>query len=175
MTDLAPPMDTPADLVQHRDSLFQRITDAISFGQGTPGNILGWAAAVVTWTVLFAVGGPRIDSGAWLPAWFTSLGYNFPLNHVTTVAELFIGFLVAAATNRAEKALMQIIDGIAQTIQKTSHIITHISDVEERLAASISLQQQMLTDNTELTRQVHELTAQVHALVSPPEAQPEHA
>jgi uncharacterized membrane protein len=175
MTDLAPPMEAPADLLQHRDSLFQRITDAISFGQGTPANILGWAAAVVTWTVLFVVGGPRIDSGTWLPPWFTSLGYNFPLNLVTTVAELFIGFLVAAATNRAEKALMQIIDGIAQTIQKTSHIITHISDVEERLAASLTLQQQMLTDNTELTRQVHDLTAQVHALVSSPEAQPDHA
>jgi hypothetical protein len=166
MTDLAPPMDAPTDLLERRDSLFQRVTDAISFGQGTPGNILGWAGAVVAWTVLFVVGGPHIDSGTWLPAWFTSLGYNFPLNLVTTVAELFIGFLVAAATNRAEKALMRIIDGIAETIQKTSHIITHISDVEERLAASQSLQQQMLTDNTQLTQQVHDLTAQVHALVS---------
>jgi low affinity Fe/Cu permease len=166
MTELAPPMDTPADLIQRRDPLFQRITDAISFGQGTPGNIIGWAAAVITWTVLFAVGGPHIDSGTWLPAWFTSLGYNFPLNLVTTVAELFIGFLVAAATNRAEKALEKIIDGIAQTIQKTSRIIIHISDVEERLAASLTLQQQMLTTNTELTQQVHDLTAQVHALIS---------
>jgi low affinity Fe/Cu permease len=166
MTDLAPPMDTPADVLQGRDPLFQRITDAISFGQGTPGNIIGWAAAVIVWTVLFAVGGPHIDSGNWLPAWFTSLGYNFPLNLVTTVAELFIGFLVAAATNRAEKALEQIIDGIAQTIKKTSGVITHISDVEERLAASLAVQQQMLTTNTQLTQQVHDLTAQVHALVS---------
>ena len=165
MTDLASPMDKPAELLQ-RDSLFQRVTDAISFGQGTPGNILGWAAAVVAWTVLFAVGGPHIDSGAWLPDWFTSLGYNFPLNLVTTVAELFIGFLVAAATNRSEKALIKIIDGIAQTIQKTSRIIVHISDVEERLAASLTLQQQMLTANTELTQQVHDLTSQVHALIS---------
>jgi low affinity Fe/Cu permease len=166
MTDLAPPMDTPADLLQGRDSLFQRITDAISFGQGTPANIIGWAVAVIVWTALFAFGGSHIDSGKWLPLWFTSLGYNFPLNLVTTVAELFIGFLVAAATNRAEKALMQIIDGIAQTIKKTSAIITHISDVEERLVASLTLQQQMLTANTELTQQVHDLTAQVHALVA---------
>jgi hypothetical protein len=171
MTDLAPSMDTPvmdtpADSLERRDSLFQRFTDAISFGQGTPGNILSWAVAVVAWTVLFAVGGQHIDSGTWLPAWFTSLGYNFPLNLVTTVAELFIGFLVAAATNRAEKALMKIIDGIAQTIQKTSRIINHISDVEERLAASLTVQQQMLTANTELTQQVHDLTAQVHALIS---------
>jgi len=166
MTDLAPPMDTPADFSQRPDSLFQRVTDAISFGQGTPANILGWAVAVVAWTVLFAVGGQYIDSGRWLPPWFTSLGYNFPLNLVTTVAELFIGFLVAAATNRAEKALMKIIDGIAQTIQKTSRIIVHISDVEDRLAASLTLQQQMLTANTQLTQQVHDLTAQVHALIS---------
>ncbi len=166
MTELAPPIDPPADLIQRRDSFFQRITDAISFGQGTPGNILGWAAAVIAWTVLFAVGGRYIDSGDWLPRWFTSLGYNFPLNLVTTVAELFIGFLVAAATNRAEKALLKIIDGIAETIQKTSRIIVHISDVEERLAASLTLQQQMLTANTELTQQVHDLTAQVHTLVS---------
>jgi low affinity Fe/Cu permease len=166
MTDLAPSMDTPTDLIQPRDSLFQRITDAISFGQGTPANIIGWAAAVVAWTVLFVVGGRHIDSGTWLPPWFTSLGYNFPLNLVTTVAELFIGFLVAAATNRAEKALMQIIDGIAQTIRRTSGIITHINEVEERVAASLALQQQMLKANTELTQQVHDLTAQVHALVS---------
>jgi hypothetical protein len=40
-----------------------------------------------------------------LPSWFTSTGYNFPLNLMTTVAELSVGFLVVAVANRAQEAL----------------------------------------------------------------------
>lgn len=64
---------------------------------GRPANIVAWLVFVIGWTCLLAFGGPRLASGSWLPAWFASQGYNFPLNLVTTVAELFIGFLVAAA------------------------------------------------------------------------------
>jgi low affinity Fe/Cu permease len=88
-----------------QESLFQRAADWTSAAMGRPANIVIWLVAVLAWTLTFAVGGSRISSGNWLPAWFTSQGFNFPLNLVTTVAELFIGFLVAAASNRSERNL----------------------------------------------------------------------
>jgi low affinity Fe/Cu permease len=122
------------------EGTFLKLADKTSEGMGKPANIIAWLIFVVTWTAAFAFV-HSLDSGKFMPAWFTSPGYNFPLNLVTTVAELFIGFLVAAATNRAERALMR--------------LITHISDqsdtiavLEQSLAASIS-------ENTDLTRQVH--------------------
>lgn len=75
-----------------RESLFLRIADWVSAAMGLPTNIIVWMIAVVAWTLTFALGGPYIASGTWLPAWFTSQGFNFPLNLLTTVAELFIGF-----------------------------------------------------------------------------------
>ena len=84
-----------------QESLFQRAADWTSAAMGRPANIMIWLVAVIAWTLTFALGGSHIASGDWLPAWFTSQGFNFPLNLVTTVAELFIGFLVATAANRA--------------------------------------------------------------------------
>ena len=79
-----------------RESVFLKIADYVSAAMGRPTNIIIWLVAVVAWTGTFALGGSHIASGTWLPAWFTSQGFNFPLNLVTTVAELFIGFLVPA-------------------------------------------------------------------------------
>lgn len=78
-----------------RLSVFQKVADYVSEAMGRPANIIAWLVFVIGWTCPFALGGPRLASGSWLPAWFASQGYNFPLNLVTTVAELFIGFLVA--------------------------------------------------------------------------------
>jgi hypothetical protein len=78
-----------------RLSVFQKVADYVSEAMGRPANIVAWLVFVIGWTCLSAFGGPRLASGSWLPAWFASQGYNFPLNLVTTVAELFIGFLVA--------------------------------------------------------------------------------
>lgn len=89
--------------VARRESFFEKLADRVSFGMGTPRNILFWLMAVVAWILIFAVGGPHIASGTWLPRWFTSTGFNFPLNLVTTIAQLFIGFLVGAAANRTER------------------------------------------------------------------------
>jgi low affinity Fe/Cu permease len=86
-------------------SLFQRAADWTLAAMGRPANIVIWLVAVIAWTATFAIGGSHISSGNWLPAWFTSQGFNFPLNLVTTVAELFIGFLVGAASNRSERNL----------------------------------------------------------------------
>lgn len=107
---------------------------------GRPNNIVFWLAIVLAWTFVFAFGGPHLASGNWLPHWFTSTGYNFPLNLITTVAELFIGFLVAAAANRSEKALRAIIN----------HILNETDEIDA-----------MLKENTELTRQVHENTSRL--------------
>ena len=82
-----------------RPTAFDRFADWVSEAMGRPLNIAFWFVVVVTWTLIFALGGPKLSSGSWLPAWFTSQGYNFPLNLITTVAELFIGFLVATAAN----------------------------------------------------------------------------
>ena len=112
---LAPGDRTNSDRAQRRGqtpatpperiSLFQRVANKVSYGVGTPTNIAIWIVLVVGWTLLFAVGGGRITSGTWLPAWFRSTGSNFPLNLVTTVAELYIGFLVGASSNRSERNL----------------------------------------------------------------------
>src|SRR5580692_8687333 len=92
-----------------RPTAFDRFADWVSEAMGRPLNIVFWFVLIAAWTLLFALGGPRLASGSWLPAWFTSQGFNFPLNLITTVAELFIGFLVAAATNRAQDALTNLI------------------------------------------------------------------
>ncbi len=83
-----------------RPTAFDRFADWVSEAMGRPLNIAFWFILIVAWTLIFALGGPNLSSGSWLPSWFTSQGYNFPLNLITTVAELFIGFLVATAANR---------------------------------------------------------------------------
>ena len=70
--------------------IFQRIADKVSSGMGTPVNIAVWILLVVVWTVLFSTQLVPAN-GSFLPSWFTSTGYNFPLNLVTKIAELYIG------------------------------------------------------------------------------------
>jgi low affinity Fe/Cu permease len=135
--------------VPERESLFERVADYVSAAMGRPLNIIIWGILVLAWTLTFAFGGSRIAGGGWLPAWFTSQGFNFPLNLITTVAELFIGFLVAAASNRSERNLDRTLAAIAEQERQ-------IGDVED------SLQQEMAA-NTELTRQVHELATTIAA------------
>jgi hypothetical protein len=93
-------------------SKVESIADWVSAAIGRPVNILIWFTLILGWTLLFALGGSHLDSGKWMPSWFTSTGFNFPLNLITTVAELFIGFLVAAAANRSEKNLKLALDKI---------------------------------------------------------------
>ncbi len=73
-----------ATLNAERLSVFQRIADKVSYAMGTPTNILIWLIAVGVWVAL----GPYFANHQFLPAWFTSNGFNFPLNTVTTIAEL---------------------------------------------------------------------------------------
>src|SRR3954452_1291317 len=84
---------------QEKESPFVRIADRVSYAMGTWQNIVVWMILVGAW---FAVG-PYVAHHSFLPSWFTSNDFNFPLNTVTTIAELYIGFLVGASTNRTER------------------------------------------------------------------------
>src|SRR5580700_322257 len=122
-----------------RESFFERIADYVSAAMGRPTNIIVWLVLVIAWTAL----GPYLAKHPFLPAWSVSTGWNFPLNLVTTVAELFIGFLVAAASNRSERNLDRTLAAIAAQESQ-------IGVVEAKLAESLAA-------NTNLTKQVHEL------------------
>lgn len=148
-----------------RESVFLKVADYVSAAMGRPANIIIWLIAVIAWTGIFALGGPHIAGGTWLPAWFTSQGFNFPLNLVTTVAELFIGFLVAAASNRSERNL-------DITLARLGQQDDQIAAVEDRLGVSLaenttltSELRELLAQNIELTKTVENLAQQVHAVV----------
>jgi hypothetical protein len=123
------------------EPMFQRIADRVSYGMGTPLNIFVWVVLVVGWTLLFALSTSKdIQGGKFLPTWFTSTGYNFPLNLVTTVAELYIGFLVGASSNRSERNL-------EATLARIDQQEKQIQAVESALSIA-------LRENTELTKEV---------------------
>jgi low affinity Fe/Cu permease len=126
---------------------FLRFANWVSEAMGRPVNIAFWFVLVLVWTLVFALGGRHLASGTWLPAWFTSTGYNFPLNLITTVAELFIGFLVAAAANRAQDALTVLLAQIRAAVERDAMI-------EQGLREAIA-------ENTELTKQVHDLQVSI--------------
>jgi low affinity Fe/Cu permease len=133
-----------------RPTAFDRFADWVSEAMGRPTNIAFWLVLVVTWTLIFALGGPKLSSGSWLPTWFTSQGYNFPLNLITTVAELFIGFLVATAANRAQNALTALLDKIdMQEVQ--------IEATETNIVT-------LIKENTDLTSEIHTLTTEIRTL-----------
>jgi hypothetical protein len=149
------PAGPTATTAPERLSLFQRVADKVSYGMGTPQNISIWVVLVLSWVLIFALDHSKtVQSGSFMPAWFTSTGFNFPLNLVTTVAELYIGFLVGASSNRSERNL-------EATLGRLSTQDQQISDVEAKLSKS-------LEQNTALTREVHELTKLIHATVCPP-------
>jgi hypothetical protein len=139
---------TPA--APDRISMFQRMADKVSYGMGTPLNIFIWVVIVVGWTLIFAL--HLVSANAtFLPTWFTGTAFNFPLNLVTTVAELYIGFLVGASSNRSERNLETTLGRIGAQEQQ-------ITNVELKLSKSLEL-------NTTLTREIHELTKVIHGTV----------
>jgi low affinity Fe/Cu permease len=153
-TDTAPKHAGPPP--EDRESLFEKIADWVSAAMGRPTNIIVWGVLVLIWVVIFAFGGAHLASGTWMPAWFTSTGFNFPLNLITTVAELFIGFLVAAASNRSERNLDRTLAAIAAQGVK-------VQETEDRLAAVDAENTELLRQNTDLTQKVHGLVTTVAA------------
>lgn len=149
MTILDPGGPT-ATAAAERISLFQRIADRVSYGMGTPLNIFIWICIVVGWTLIFAL--HLVSANAtFLPKWFTGTAFNFPLNLVTTVAELYIGFLVGASSNRSERNLEATLGRLGAQEQQ-------ITDVELKPSKSLEM-------NTTLTREVHELAKAIHESV----------
>lgn len=112
---------------------FLQLADAVSFGMGTPTNIIFWILAVVVWFALGITQRQLFMHGGFLPDWFTSNAWNFPLNTITTLAELYIGFLVAAATNRSERHLHELIKDIKRTVEEVEKINAHQTDILNRL------------------------------------------
>jgi hypothetical protein len=135
----------------NKEVVFQRIADRVSYGMGTPLNIGIWLVLVLGWTLLFALSSSKgIRGGTFLPKWFTSAGYNFPLNLVTTVAELYIGFLVGASTNRSERNL--------------EATLARIDDQERQIQAVELSLSDALSENTELTKAVKANTDVLEAI-----------
>src|SRR3954463_649225 len=125
---------------QEKESPFVRIADRVSYAMGTWQNIVVWMILVGAW---FAVG-PYVAHHSFLPSWFTSNDFNFPLNTVTTIAELYIGFLVGASTNRTER---------------------HNRNQADRMEALEKLIQQELRRNTETTMDAHGMAQEIKAQV----------
>ena len=142
---------TPVKAPSSKESIFDRIADYVSAAMGRPANIVIWLVLVAGWTFLFAAHIVSANAN-FLPGWFTGTAFNFPLNLVTTVAELFIGFLVAAAANRSERNLELTLAAIAEQEE-------HIEDVQARLSDE-------LASNTALTEQLHEMASQIHVLLT---------
>jgi len=119
---------------------FVRMADRVSYAMGTWQNIVVWFVLVGTWFAL----GPYIAHHSILPSWFTSNNFNFPLNTVTTIAELYIGFLVGASTNRTER---------------------HNRNQADRMEDLERLIHSELKRNTEITDDAHSIAEQVKAQV----------
>src|SRR5438046_258605 len=112
---------------------FLALADAVSFGMGSPTNIFFWLLAVAIWFVLGITQQQLFVKDNILPKWFTSNSWNFPLNTITTLAELYIGFLVAAATNRAERELRRLIENIKNTTDKIERLNNQQTQILELL------------------------------------------
>jgi low affinity Fe/Cu permease len=155
-----PKLLSPGDPMETTDaerlSLFQRIADRVSYAMGTPLNITFWIVAVAAWIAL----GPYIAHHNFLPGWFTSNSFNFPLNTVTTIAELYIGFLVGASSNRSERNLEATLAKMSIQEDQIRAQGKQIRDVENTLTAS-------LEQNTQLTQAVHDLTKSIHESIVP--------
>src|ERR1700689_5499618 len=143
---------TPVQASADRESIFNRTADYVSAAMGRPANIMIWLVLVGGWTLLFATHIVSANAN-FLPGWFTGTAFNFPLNLITTVAELFIRFLVAAAANRSERNLEM--------------TLAAIQAAEDRDAETEAKLSQAVAANTALTQAVHDLTAELHSAVFP--------
>lgn len=140
-------------------SHFQRVADRVSYGMGTPANIAVWVVLVVGWVLLFALDhSPKVEHGTFMPAWFTSTGFNFPLNLITTVVELYVGFLVGASSNRSERNLEATLARISAQDETIAAQGAQLHETSLQLTES-------LDQNTQLTRAVHDLTQAIHASI----------
>jgi hypothetical protein len=122
---------------------FVGIADRVSYAVGTWQNIVVWIVLIGAW---FAFG-PYLANHSVLPAWFTSNNFNFPLNTVTTIAELYIGFLVGASTNRTERnnrVQADRMESLEKLIHKELKRNTEITDNAQTIAEQLKAQVPLL-------------------------------
>lgn len=134
---------------------FLKVADAVSFGMGTPTNIFFWVLAVFIWFLLGSTRPSWFTEGTFLPTWFTSTAWNFPLNTITTLAELYIGFLVAAATNRAERELRKLIEDMKHNIDQVKQINENQTKILNILMKNQELE---LANETKVLKKVESLS-----------------
>jgi low affinity Fe/Cu permease len=148
------------------NKLFVAVTDWVSEFIGTPVNIGFWLLVLFFWTLIFALN-PAIQNSNFLPQWFTSQAYNFPLNTVTTVVELFIGFLCAAATNRAEKALREVLKQIITLVTEVRTLLIEVRKVLEAIRAIDEEEEKQTVQLLLLTQNTHDRVERIHKLAFP--------
>jgi hypothetical protein len=139
------------------DERFTDVADVVSEGMGRWWVSIVSAILIIGWTVYCMV-----TQG---PGWWYGTFYNLPLNLVTTVAELFIGFLIAAAANRVEKRNGDL-QGVQVAILKHVERLVADGDVELReLEEEVKQEKKtkMLIDH--LNDQDEELLKQTNMLI----------
>lgn len=146
--------DYICDTMKSINEKFVRIADSVSFGMGTPTNIAFWILAVAIWFFLGYTQRQLFVAGNFLPDWFTSNAWNFPLNTITTLAELYIGFLVAAAANRSERTLRKMIEHTKQTVDKVEEINSKQNEILQLL---VDYQKKELQKEAQVLKEVKNL------------------
>jgi hypothetical protein len=105
-------------------SFFQKLADGLSFVLTTWQNFIVWVLLIAAWIIA----GPWVASHNFLPAWFTSNAFNFPLNTVTTLAELYIGFLLGVNAARIQKQQDEHVTNMKQQIDHMKNELDIIVD-----------------------------------------------
>lgn len=118
------------------NDIFLTIADKVSYIMGTPINIIFWLLTVGLW-FYFA---PIIAKSSFLPNWFISNEFNFPLNTVTTLLELFIGFLVGASANRSERLNKEMIAKQNQMLEQIVSLQNQLLKEEITIEEDIKIQ-----------------------------------
>jgi low affinity Fe/Cu permease len=108
---------------------FTDLADRVSEGMGR------WQVSVIAF--LLIAGWTISCASTQGPGWWYGLLYNMPLNLTTTGAELFIGFLLAAAANRSErhnKTLLEKIESLAEKIEsEEAQEVAELVSIEKHL------------------------------------------
>ena len=109
------------------NNFFNKVSDWISWLITTWGNFLFWVVAVAAWFLVFAID-KSLASAHFMPAWFTSTAFNFPLNTVTTLVELYIGFLVGRNTNRTTQQLDRHLDDMQGHLHRMEAMLSELTN-----------------------------------------------
>jgi hypothetical protein len=146
-----------------REWLFPRIADWVPAAMGCPASIMSGSSPWPPGRAPSRSAG-RSASGTWL-ARFTSQGFNVPLNLLTTVAELFIGFPVAAASTRGVRTLQTTLARLSQQDGQMAGVQSRLGDSLAQHTTLTAELKDALNQNIALTEPAEDLSRQVYTLV----------